>query len=282
MATYIQLMRQGAEMLSPIEERYGDPHFEAKELLGSLTGGGSAALRNDPVPDDVEQKYHQLIRRRLEGEPLQYILGEWDFFGYTFSVGKGVLIPRSDTELLVELALKLYKDQDSLKVLDLCAGTGCIGLSLELQTAPRTELTLIEKSEAAFEYLKQNIEQKHSAARAVLGDVLDGTLAAGFKGYDLMICNPPYLTARDMQELQKEVTFEPAEALFGGDDGLDLYRGITRIWKGSLRQGGALIFETGCEQSEEVAEIMIQHGFRDVRRHLDIEGRGRAVIGYKR
>ena len=281
MASYNDLLRQGAELLSPLEERYGDPLFEAKELLAFLAGS-SVSLHTEAVPADVENRYFSLIERRLSGEPLQYLIGEWDFYGLTFSVGEGVLIPRADTELIVELALKLYKNSDSIKALDLCAGSGCIGLALEMNMKNRIGLTFIEKSEAAFEYLKRNMERTRSKGIALKGDVLDEALSAQFCDYDLIVCNPPYLTTEDMEQLQEEVTHEPPEALFGGDDGLDLYRGITRLWKTALKPGGALIYETGWTQAGEVTEIMIQHGFRDVRRHLDAEGRGRAVCGFKR
>ena len=279
-----QLLIEAEKSLAVLE--YSDPALEARELLGLASGTDcrSAAfeemLGQEPS-DGVPQRFEELCRQRLTGEPLQYILGEWEFYGLTFSVGRGVLIPRQDTELLVDLVMKLYKNSDSIKALDLCAGTGCIGLTIERMLG-NVSMTLIEKHEDALRYLEKNRELLSSSAEIAAGDVCSEELAAKYSGLDLIVCNPPYLTAEDMQNLQTEVRAEPPEALYGGEDGLEFYRTVTRLWKGSIKQGGVLLFEIGAEQASEVTEIMIQHGFRDVRRHRDLAGNDRAVIGFKR
>ena len=284
MSDYNELLREGEKLLAPLE--YSAPEFEVRELLALIIGhearsAGFLMTLSEPVTEEVRESFLALCRRRLDGEPLQYILGEWEFYGLTFEVGRGVLIPRQDTELIVELALNKYKKTDSIAVLDLCAGTGCIGITLG-KKLKNARVTLIEKSGEALEYLHSNLKRHRSDAWAVQGDVLDESLAEQYRDIDLIVCNPPYLTARDMLQLQTEVRAEPPEALFGGEDGLDFYRGITRIWKNSLKQGGTLIFEVGFTQAEEVAGIMIQHGFRDVRIRRDLAGNQRAVIGHKR
>ena len=284
MSTCGQLLKAAAERLSVLD--YSDPVLEARELLGLVLGKDCRSIEFEAVlPQQAEEetatRLDELIRRRLDGEPLQYILGEWDFYGLRFFVGRGVLIPRLDTELIVELALKLYKNSDSLRILDLCAGSGCIGLALENRLTD-AQLTLVENSPDALRYLEKNRKSLASKAEIVNGDVCSEELAAKFFDQDLIVCNPPYLTAEDMRCLQTEVRAEPEEALFGGEDGLHFYRTVTRLWKDSLKQGGTLLFEVGASQAEEVTEIMIQHGFRDVRRHRDLAGNYRAVIGSKR
>ncbi len=284
MSTYGQLLTDGIEQLSGLE--YSDAALEAKELMGLAVGKDCRGTEFEELmwqecSESTEQSFFDLVVRRLSGEPLQYIIGEWDFCGLHFKVGRGVLIPRQDTELLIDIAVKLYKNSDSISVIDLCAGTGCIGLTLE-QKLRVSELTLIEKYTDAFEYLLENKLALGSSAHIVKGDVTDETLTEQQMQADLIVCNPPYLTAADMGQLQKEVRAEPVEALFGGEDGLDLYRAVTRLWKHKLKEGGALLFEIGASQADEVMQLMIQHGFRDVRVKKDYAGNDRAVIGFRR
>jgi release factor glutamine methyltransferase len=162
--------------------------------------------------------------------------------------------------------------------LDLCAGTGCIGITLD-RLLDCKSVSCLEKSEAAFDYLEKNIRRHASAVKPVLGDVLDSETAEKTASADLIISNPPYINAEDMKRLQREVTFEPAEALFGGDDGYDFYRGIVRIWKKKLKPNGIMMFEIGASQEDEVMEIMIQAGLRDVRARRDMAGINRCVFG---
>ncbi|MBR6872284.1 MAG: peptide chain release factor N(5)-glutamine methyltransferase [Ruminococcus sp.] len=284
MATFGALAAGAEKRLSSLE--YADPVLEARELLGIVlqadcrSPGFEGLLRRE-ADKDAEERLSALIERRLSGEPLQYIIGEWEFYGLTFSVGRGVLIPRQDTELIVETAEKLFANADSLRVLDLCAGTGCIGLTLE-KRLKNVSLTLVEKYDEALAYLRENLRRHGSKAQLIQGDVTDEGLAEGLPEFDLIVCNPPYLTSRDMACLQREVSAEPGEALFGGEDGLDFYRAVTRIWKNAIRQGGVMLFEIGAAQRHEVVELMIQHGFRDVRCRRDLSGNDRAVSGFKR
>ena len=164
-------------------------------------------------------------------------------------------------------------------IIDLCSGSGCIALALEKELKA-SSVYAVEKSEAAAAYLNENISLNHSGVTLTLGDCLDSGVISSLPCADIIVCNPPYLTAEDMRSLQTEVTYEPRDALFGGDDGLDFYRDITRAYKHKLNQGGMLAFEVGHTQAEEVMEILIQAGLRDVRAYNDYCGIKRAVIGF--
>lgn len=238
---------------------------------------------DDEASDEQAQKAISMTERYLGGYPLQYLLGSWEFYGYTFSVGEGVLIPRQDTETLVDFIISNYSSKhrwnSRLSGADLCAGSGCIGLTLEKKLG--CSMMLAEMSEKAFEYLEKNAEAHESSARIFLADVLDENFVSYFSDFDFIVCNPPYLTGDDMQRLQPQVAHEPREALYGGEDGCDLYRSITRLWKNTLKPGGLLAFEIGQGQEKEVSGILIQHGFENVRFIKDYRGIFRVVYGFK-
>ena len=276
------------ELLNDACERLGgggveNAAFDSAELMGKAlrldcrSGEFKQALEMQ-AESETKERLTQLVERRLGGEPLQYIIGEWEFYGLPFFVGEGVLIPRQDTETLVELAIDGFKGRKKLRVADLCAGTGCIGLALE-KHLDIGELTLVEKSEEAVKYLEKNLVRNSSGGKIVKGDVLEEETAEALGEADLIVCNPPYLTAQDMAQLQKEVSFEPESALFGGEDGLDFYRAIVRIWKRALADGGEMYFEIGASQEDEVMEMLIQHGFTRVRCKKDPCGIVRVVHG---
>ncbi len=255
-------------------------HWEARELAGAALGVNARGRIDGKKQADPQQisRCALLLARRLTHEPLQYIIGEWDFYGRTFSVGPGVLIPRSDTETLIDSAKKLFSGAQGITVIDLCAGTGCIGITLEKELDTEA-VYCVEKYGAAFDYLKRNISQLGGGVNAVQGDVLEKAAADELPCSDLIVCNPPYINARDMDRLQKEVTYEPREALDGGEDGFDYYRAIVRIWKDKLKPNGIIIFEIGAGQEDEVMEIMVQAGLRDVRVRRDMAGINRVVVG---
>lgn len=264
------------------EAGISNAHWEARELTGYALGFNCRGRFDGKQEASAEQitKCASLLARRLTGVPLQYIIGEWDFYGAAFEVGPGVLIPRSDTETLIDQAIKLFKGKEKLTVIDLCSGSGCIGITLD-RLLDCGEVLCLEKSEKAFEYLKRNIEKNGSKCKAVLCDVLESESTEDLPKADLIVCNPPYINAADMDRLQKEVTFEPREALYGGEDGFDYYRSIVRLWKDSLKDGGEMMFEIGAGQEDEVMQIMIQSGLRDVRVRRDMAGINRCVFGKK-
>lgn len=199
-----------------------------------------------------EQQLLSAVDRRLSGEPLQYILGEWEFWGLPFKVGKGVLIPQPDTERLVECVLEQMKGKTNLKVLDLCSGSGCVAIALAHER-PDAQVTAVELYDSAFNYLIENIKLNQVDVKAVKYDVL--TAPEGFEKYDIIVSNPPYIAPSEASLLSAEVLAEPHEALFGGDDGLVFYRAINELWLPLLNPNGAMLLEIGYTQAAQVREI---------------------------
>ena len=237
---------------------------------------------DEEIPDDIAEKITDIIKKRCEGYPLQYVLGEWDFWKYTFRVGEGVLIPRPDTETLIENILDICRKNklQSPKILDLCSGSGCIAITLDKEI-PQSEVWAVEKYDSAFEYLEENIRLNNSEVRAVKADVLSPETARKFKDFDIIASNPPYLTAEEMQDLQREVRAEPETALYGGDDGLDFYREITPVWRNSLKTGGYISYEIGMNQHNSVAEILKSNNFININFTEDTGGIIRIVTAEK-
>ena len=256
------------------------PDFEALQMLQSLGYSKIRILEGRGVLTQQQQEQlRQLVSRRLEGEPLQYLLGEWEFYGLTLKVGPGVLIPRPDTETLVETGLSYLKGRTGCRVLDLCAGTGCVGLAVERSAKNISALYALEKEEAAFFYLRENLAAYESRIMPLHQD----GLAPGPEAdrLDLILCNPPYLTGEDMESLQTEVRYEPPSALDGGEDGLDFYRRLTAVWKDRLVSGGLLAYEIGMGQQEDVTQILRQEGLEQIHWKEDLSGIVRVVAGRK-
>lgn len=229
--------------------------FEANQLL-SLAGIERMNIITDPNGDaakTAEIAAKRYLERRLSGEPLQYILGEWEFYGLPFKVGKGVLIPRQDTEVIVELAREFIERTGAESVLDLCAGSGCIGIALAKTCG--VSAVLVENSRVAFDYLEQNVELNgaEKQCRTVLGDCF-----CEYGEFDVIVSNPPYLTKSDMESLQREVTFEPKSALFGGNDGLDYYRKLLKLHAKNVN--GLFAVEIGIGEEQAIMEIFRENG----------------------
>lgn len=255
-----------------------DAKRDAEELV--LYGVG-VSVKEDPEKELNEsqmQILNELMRRRIGHEPLQYILGEWDFYDKTFCVGDGVLIPRPDTETLVEKCIEDNSERENLILVDLCAGSGCIGLTLEDKLSLK-ELYMVERSESAYRYMTKNAENFGSKAKLILGDIFDEEVIKKLPSADIITCNPPYLNVTDMTPgvLQEEVSFEPFEALYGGEDGLEYYRKTARLYKDKLKESGKLYFEIGMGQEEEVMRILIQNGYTNVRKKKDYSGIYRVI-----
>ncbi len=191
----------------------------------------------------------EAVARRLKGEPLQYILGEWAFMGLPFFVGADALIPRPDTEVLCEAALNFLRPRPGARVLDLCCGSGCIGVSLAKLAG--AQVTFADISPAALALAKRNADRN-----GVEGAFFESDLFAHVPGaFDLVACNPPYLSAADMANRQRELLFEPELALYGGVDGLDFYRRLAEAWQAHVRPGGALLLEIGASQGPAVRSL---------------------------
>lgn len=256
------------------------PDFEALQMLQSLEYSKIQILDGrGTLTQPQQEQLRQLASRRLEGEPLQYLLGEWEFYGLTLKVGPGVLIPRPDTETLVEAGLSYLKGRTGCRVLDLCAGTGCVGLAVERSAKNISALYALEKEEAAFFYLKENLAAYESRIMPLHQD----GLAPGPEAdkLDVILCNPPYLTGEDMESLQTEVRYEPPSALDGGEDGLDFYRRLTAVWKDRLVPGGLLAYEIGMGQQEDVSRILTREGLEQIHWKEDLSGIVRVVAGRK-
>lgn len=257
-----------------------DSLFEAKQIIKAVTGLDNAGIianytRNLTEFEEVNIK--AITVQRKVGYPLQYILGHWDFYGRRFKVGVGVLIPRQDTETVVETCLDLLKTKQNPEILDLCAGTGCIGITLACEKKDSLVI-LLEKYMEAARYTRENIESlSPSNATLFMGDVLNGDLNE--RKYDLIVSNPPYVTSDEMKYLQKELTHEPETALFGGEDGLDFYRAIAKNYSNSLKENGALVFEIGSTQGTAVSEILKANGFINISVKKDLAGLDRVVFG---
>jgi release factor glutamine methyltransferase len=260
-----------------------EPQQEVGFLLEHLTGMPLPRFLMDSTaetPPALAAQAQSLCHRRAAGEPLQYLLGEWDFFGLTFSVGTGVLIPRADTETLVEEVLRLRKGCPTTRMVDLCSGSGCIPSAIAAYL-PNVSGMAIERESAAFSYLKKNLQQHAVQVLPVQGDVLQASLAATCTNYHILTCNPPYLTQTDMQQLQPEVAFEPETALYGGTDGLDFYRQVTALWKTALAAGGWLVYEIGQGQEQDVTDLLQAHGFSHITQRADASGIIRMVAGQR-
>lgn len=265
------------------------------EDIGKITRETAAIHPEETVPDSAAERVLAAARRRSVGYPLQYILGEWEFYGLKFKVGEGVLIPRPDTETLVEETLKRLGMMDfsgeKPNIIDLCSGSGCIAVTLA-KKLEASRLYAVELSGDAFPYLSENVRRNGADnVHLIRGDVMNGGILENFRAQDssdeymkidCIVSNPPYLTDEEMSELQKEVTFEPENALYGGNDGLKFYRVIACLWKEVLRSGGLMIFEIGTAQEAAVRDILAENGFDGVFAAPDATGSTRVVGGYKK
>ena len=209
-------------------------------------------LAGRPLTDGQTDRLDGMISRRLNGEPEQYIEGETWFMGHPFAIDARALIPRQDTETLCEWAVNELKRFERPEVLDLCCGSGCIGISLKL-ACPEADVTLSDISPDAVRLAEENARKLGADVTAVCADGFEG--AAG-RRFDLIVCNPPYLSARDMDELQREVKREPALALYGGADGLEFYRRFIGGMPPYLAEGGAAAFEVGMGQAETAEKLL--------------------------
>ena len=257
-----------------------DYNYEAKLILEFVLSGRNLLLSADSKLSDSQLKQLEgIVQKRQNHYPLQYILGEWDFYKYTFKVGEGVLIPRSDTEILVEKAAQFLKDIENPQVLDLCAGSGCIGISIA-KDYPQSFVTLVEKFDDALKYLHQNVELNGAKNTKVLkGDIFCGDGAD--KEYDLIVSNPPYIPPNEMNIISPETEYEPKTALLGGEDGLKFYKEIIKNYKQSLKSGAMLGFEVGINEDAAVSELLKNAGFKQITVTEDFNGIKRVVTAIK-
>ena len=274
---------QPREALREVEARLTaagcpDADFDAGELFRLVTGQ-DARLAEAPLSTAQAEKLEALTARRATREPLQYLCGSWPFLDFELAVGPGVLCPRADTEVVAEAAAQMLAGVQAPKVLDLCAGTGCLGLGVK-RFCPEADVTCVEKSPEAFRYLKKNAVSalKQGTARAVEGDLFNYWQGLPEGELDLIVSNPPYLTAAEMQQLQPEVAREPAMALEAGEDGLVFYRTLAEHYQNALRPGGALALEIGWQQREAVTALLAANGWVDIACRKDYGGNDRCIL----
>ena len=293
-----------------------DADFDARELF-RLASGRDMRISDRPLSAEEADRLEALCVRRAAREPLQYLCGSWSFLDFELAVGSGVLCPRADTEVVAEAAAQTLAGVEAPRVLDLCAGTGCLGLGVK-RFCPAAQVTCVEKSPEAFVYLEKNARcalagqgrqtenlleptafekaeepafdwgpalnalrvkaKPDYAVQPVQGDLFTYWQQLPEGQLDLIVSNPPYLTAAEMRQLQPEVAQEPAMALEAGEDGLLFYRALAQHYQKALRPGGALVLEIGWQQREAVSALLAENGWTDIACRKDFGGNDRCIL----
>ena len=257
--------------------------LEARELVCFGTGKSREDLARDGglyASPELESQVRSLVDRHLAGEPVAYLIGEWEFYGLPLDISRVVLIPRPDTEVLAGQAIEYIQTLGECRVLDLCAGSGCIGLAVASQ-APQARVVLGEYSDAALKICRQNIRRNGLTGRVVpmQADAREKPERA-LGEFQCIVSNPPYIPWADLETLDASVKdYEPHLALDGGEDGLDFYQTISGKWKEALAPGGRLYFEVGIGQADTVLRIMRAQGFGDIQIVKDLHDIPRVVFG---
>ncbi len=260
-----------------------DAAFDADALIAHVAGASRFIL--DDLTASQTADLLALAARRARREPLQYILGSWSFLDLELAVGPGVLVPRPETEEVCLAAAGLLEGQEAPAILDLCSGSGALALGLQSRL-PKAQVTAVEQSPEAFAYLLRNIEafaqRRPRAPRAVLADAFAYHGQLPRQSLDLLVCNPPYVTAEEYGQLAPEVLAEPRVALVAAQEGLAFYRAISANYRLALRPGGWLVFEIGAGQGAAVCGILAQDGYGDIGLRQDMAGHNRIVLAKKR
>lgn len=258
--------------------------LEARILVADAAGKSVSQLLRDLnlyATPAVEDKLTDSLARRMKGEPVAYITGSWEFYGIPIQVTPDVLIPRMDTELLVDTAksLLLGRKMDA-RILDLCTGSGCIACALAREF-PAARLVAVDISASALEVCRKNIAACGLDSRCIVRQAdAAASPPLGMGSFDMIVSNPPYIAAPDIMTLDASVRdYEPIWALDGGKDGLRFYRSILKYWKSLLRPGGFLLFEVGEDQAETVRDLMLSAGFAAADTRKDTGGTERVVLG---
>jgi release factor glutamine methyltransferase len=258
--------------------------LESRLLVAHAAGKTVAELLRDMnlyTTEEVVDRVMSYVDRRLAGEPVAYITGTWEFYGLPMIVTKDVLIPRMDTELLVDTAVELLTGRKmDARILDLCCGSGCIACAIGHEM-PATKLVCIDISATALEICRKNLAQNRLSGRAITMQA-DATSSPPMSigQFDLIVANPPYIASDEILTLDASVRdYEPIWALDGGEDGLKFYKSIIKYWKSLLQPGGMLLFEVGEDQADAVCEMLMAAGFASSTVHKDTRGVLRAVVG---
>ena len=280
--TALDKLRELSQLFS--KEGIEDPAKEAAMLLTETLHINTAGLHTSPpvIDEKVSMQIDSVAARRVQGEPLQYIIRHVDFWGLRIHVGKGVLIPRPETELVVEETIRIMMDAGAnrrltraeagsrIDILDLCTGSGCIALSLAKEF-PQADVCGIDKSAAALTYARRNAVYNSIENVAFIEGDLFRPLSEDAR-FDCIVSNPPYIRTDDIAGLQKEIGYEPLDALDGGNDGLDFYRKILQEASRYLKNNGLVILEIGFDQADAIRRLASDSGVRDIRFVKDYAG----------
>lgn len=257
--------------------------LEARELVCFGTGKSREELARDSrlyASPEREAQVRRLVERRMAGEPVAYLIGEWEFYGLPLDISQDVLIPRADTEVLAEQAIAYIKTLGDCRVLDLCAGSGCVGLAVASQ-CPQARVALGEIDDSALKICRQNIRRNGLSARVspIQMDAREKP-ARSLGEFHCIVSNPPYIPSGDIDGLEPSVRdYEPRVALDGGADGMDFYRSIVEQWRDALAPGGRIYFEVGIGQADAVLRLMRSQGFGDLQIVKDHHKIPRVVLG---
>ncbi|MCL1828275.1 MAG: peptide chain release factor N(5)-glutamine methyltransferase [Oscillospiraceae bacterium] len=257
--------------------------LEARLILSYATGKPSEKLMRDMLlytSAEIAEKIESLITRRLNGEPVAYITGSWEFYGIPLEITPAVMIPRVDTELLAKAAIELMRNYSGARILDLCSGSGCLGCAIAHEI-PGARVVMADSNRDALKICRRNVLQNdlNTSVSCVEADAMaDPPMSIG--SFDLIVSNPPYIPTADIPTLDVSVRdFEPSTALDGGADGLDFYKSILARWKVIIRDGGHIMFEIGEKQAEEVRKLMRLSGVKNIMSAIDTLGIERVVWG---
>lgn len=264
---------EGRDYLKDLE--YTDPIYETRRILSDLLNKDLSYLVShdeDLLDSKIENKYFEILEKRQKGIPLQYILGEEDFYGRTFKVIEGVLIPRQDTEISVEKILNIIENNQINNMLEIGCGTGIVSISVDLESS--VDVTAVDISEKALENTRINKEKLNSKIKIINSDLFSNIN----EKFDLIYSNPPYIKSCEIENLQVEVRdYEPRLALDGGEDGLFFYRSIIKSSPEFLNNKGFLVFEIGHDEAEDICNLM-KDKF-EVEVYKDLNNLDRVVVG---
>lgn len=266
---------EGRDFLKNLE--YTDPIYETRKILGEILERDLSYLvshDNEELSASVERKYFDILKKRQEGLPLQYILGREDFYGRTFTVLEGVLIPRQDTEISVEVILKILKNNNIKNLLEIGCGSGIVSVTLDLETRGQVDITAVDISPQAIKNTNVNKNNLKSNIKILESNLFEEIN----EKFDLIYSNPPYIKSHEIENLQVEVRdHEPRLALDGGSDGLYFYRKIIKDAPNFLNSHGYLVFEIGYDEAEDISSIMRENF--DLEIYKDLNNLDRVVVG---
>ena len=282
MKTYSDLTLTARKLL--MQEGIPGYQLESRLLVAHAAGKTVAELLRDSnlyTTQDVADKVEDYIRRRLDGEPLAYITGSWEFYGIPLHITRDVLIPRMDTEIMIDAVRDLLTGRKmDARILDLCTGSGCNACAIAKEL-PATRTVAVDISPSALQVCRENAAAGRFNSRVLCmqADAL-ATPPLGIGMFDVIVSNPPYIPSAEIETLDVSVRdYEPVWALDGGEDGLKFYRGIIKHWKTVLRPGGLIFFEVGEGQAAPVQDMLLSAGFSETATRTDSGGTERVVIG---